>query len=111
KCSKKDYLVSATTIKACSKLLEKELAQFPNIKVIMCMGDFAIKAVNYIYKNKYKINPIPSGSTYKIRTESHIFNDIRFLPSYTQTGDSFNLEKSKRQMISEDIRKALEYLK
>ena len=53
KCSKTDYLVSSKTIKACSGLLEKELAQFPEIKVIMCMGDFAIKAVNYIYKDKY----------------------------------------------------------
>ncbi len=111
KCSKIDYLVSAQTIKECSKLLENELAQFPNIKVIMCMGDFAIKAINYIYKNKYKTAPIKSGSTYKIRKEKHVFNNIRFFPSYTQTVDSFNIEKSKRQMIAEDIKKALEYTK
>jgi uracil-DNA glycosylase len=111
KCSKIDYLVSSKTIKECSKLLAKELAQFPKFKVIMCMGDFAIKAINNLYKNKYKTNPIKSGSTYKIRDESHVFNNIRFFPSYTQTGDSFNIEKSKRQMIAEDIRKALEYLK
>jgi uracil-DNA glycosylase len=110
KCSKIDYLVSAQTIKECSKLLEHELAQFPNIKVIMCMGDFAIKAINYIYKNKFKAAPIKPGSTYKIRKEEHVFNNIRFFPSYTQTGDSFNIEKSKRQMIAEDIKKALEYI-
>jgi uracil-DNA glycosylase len=111
KCSKIDYLVSTKTIKECSKLLEKELTQFPNIKVIMCMGDFAIKAVNSIYKDKYKTSPIRSGPTYKIRKEKYVFNNIRFFPSYTQTGDSFNIEKSKRQMIAEDIRIALECLK
>lgn len=111
KCSKKDYLVSSKTIRACAKLLESELAQFPNIKVIMCMGDFAIKAINYIYKDKYGMAPIKSGSTYKIRKEIHHLKEIRFFPSYTQTGDSFNIEKSKRRMIAEDIKDALDYLK
>jgi uracil-DNA glycosylase len=110
KCSKKDYLVSSKTIKECARLLENELSQFPNLKVIMCMGDFAIKAINYVYKNKYGLTPIKSGSTYKIRKEMYKFNHIRFFPSYTQTGDSFNLEKSKRFMIAEDIKNALEYL-
>ena len=111
KCSKKDYLVSAGTIRQCSILLEQELEQFKNVKVIMCMGDFAIKAINYIYKVKHKVSPIKSGSTYKIRKEEHVYNSIRFLPSYTQTGDSFNIEKSKRQMIAEDIKKAMDYLR
>lgn len=111
KCSKKDYPVSTRTIKECSLLLEKELEQFKNVKVIMCMGDFAIKAVNYIYKSKYKSSPIKSGSTYKIRKEDYVLNGIRFLPSYTQTGGSFNIEKSKRLMIAEDIKKAMVYLK
>jgi uracil-DNA glycosylase len=112
KCHKIGYLVSAKTIKECSlKFLKIELAQLPNIKIIMCMGDFAIKAVNYIFKEKYGKHPIKSGSTYKIRNEEHVLNNIRFLPSYTHTGDSFNLEKSKRRMIAEDIKKALSYLK
>lgn len=112
KCCKTGYLVSAKTIKECSlRFLKTELAQLPNIKIVMCMGDFAIKAVNYIYKEKYKKNPIKSGSTYKIRNEEHVLNKIRFLPSYTQTGDSFNIEKSKRKMIAEDIQKAVGYLR
>ena len=73
------------------------------------MGDFAIKAVNYIYKEQFKKQAIRSGSTYKIRNEEHILNNIRFFPSYTQTGDSFNIEQSKRRMIAEDIKKALSY--
>lgn len=112
KCCKIGYLVSAKTIKECSlRFLKTELAQLPDIKIVMCMGDFAIKAVNYVYKEKYGRNPIKPGSTYKIRNEEHVFDNIRFLPSYTQTGDSFNIEKSKRKMIAEDIQKALSYLR
>lgn len=111
KCNKNQYLVSARTIKECAlKFLRKELDQFPNVKVIMCMGDFAIKAVNYIYKEEHSVRPIKAGSTYKIRKEKHVFNGIRFFPSYTQTGNSFDIEKSKRRMIGEDIKGALAYL-
>jgi len=112
KCSKTGYLVSAKTIKECAfRFLKPELEQFPHIGMIMCMGDFAIKAVNYVYKEKYGKSPIPAGSTYKIRNQEYIQNGIRFLPSYTHTGASFNIEKVKRQMIAEDIRTALGYLK
>ena len=110
KCSKKDYLVSSKTIKNCTNYLEKEISQFPNLKAIMCMGDFAIKSINHIYKSKVGIAPIKTGSTYKIRKETHEQSGIRFFPSYTQTGDSFNLEKSKRRMIAEDIKNALNYI-
>ena len=112
KCNKTGYLVSAKTIKECAlRFLKPELEQFPNIGMILCMGDFAIKAVNYVYKEKCGKNPIPAGSTYKIRNQEYVQNNIRFLPSYTHTGDSFNIEKVKRQMIAEDIRTALAYLK
>ncbi|MEF2965834.1 uracil-DNA glycosylase [Paenibacillus sp. M1] len=109
KCSKKDYLVSANTIKNCSLVLESEITPFDQVKSIMCMGDFAIKSVNYIYKKKHGVKVIPTGSTYKIRNGEYIYNEIRFYPSYTQTGDSFNIEKSKRSMIVEDIKNAFEY--
>lgn len=112
KCRKLDYLVSSKSITECSLLyLEKELFQFPNLQIIMCMGDFAIKAVNFLFKKKSNIKPISTGSIYKIRNDEHIVDGIRFIPSYTQTGDSYNIEKSKRMMIAEDIRKALLYLK
>lgn len=111
KCTKKDYLVSAHTIKQCSFPLEKELEPFKNVKVMMCMGDFAIKAVNYIFKRKFGVRVIPAGSTYKIRHQEYKHHGIRFYPSYTQTGDSFNIEKSKRAMIAEDIRSAMEYVR
>jgi len=112
KCGKTGYLVSAKTIKECAlRFLKPELEQFPNIVMILCMGDFAIRAVNYIYKEKYGKSPIPPGSTYKIRKQEYVLNGIRFLPSYTHTGDSFTIEKVKRQMIAGDIRTALGYLK
>jgi uracil-DNA glycosylase len=110
KCIKKDYLVSMETIKNCSLNLEKELDNFKNKKVIMLMGDFAIKAMNHIWKRKYNEKIIPTGSTYKIRNGVYESNGIRFFPSYTQTGDSFGLEKSKVEMIKEDMEKALEII-
>jgi uracil-DNA glycosylase len=107
KCGKVGYLVKAETIRRCSFLLEQELDQFPSIKVILCMGDFAIKAMNYIAKRKFNRTVLPAGSTYKIRNGVYETEGIRYLPSYTQTGDSFNIEKVKRKMIAEDIAKAL----
>jgi hypothetical protein len=74
------------------------------------MGDFAIKAINYMWKRKYNEKIIPSGSTYKISNGVYESNGIRFFPSYTQTGDSFGLEKSKVKMITEDIKKAMEIM-
>jgi len=110
KCIKKDYLVSSTTIKNCSINLEKELDEFINKKVIMLMGDFAIKAINYIWKRNYNEKIIPTGSTYKIRNGVYESNGIKFFPSYTQTGDSFGLEKSKVEMIKEDVGKAIKII-
>jgi len=111
KCIKKGYLASTETIKNCSINLEKELDEFKNVKVIMLMGDFAIKAINYIWKRKYNEKVIPAGSTYKIRNGTYESNGIRFFPSYTQTGDSFGLEESKVEMIKEDVGKAVKILK
>jgi uracil-DNA glycosylase len=90
--------------------LEKELDEFVNKKVIMLMGDFAIKAINYIWKRKYNEKIILTGSTYKIRNVVYELNGIRFFPSYTQTGDSFGLEKSKVEMIKEDVGKAIKII-
>ena len=75
------------------------------------MGDFAIKAMNFIWKRKFNEKIIPTGSTYKIRGGVYESNGIRFFPSYTQTGDSFGLEKSKVAMIKEDVEKAVKIIK
>ena len=110
KCIKKGYLVSTETIKNCSIHLEHELDYFPGKKVIMLMGDFAIKAINYIWKRKTNTKIIPTGSTYKIRNGIYESNGVRFFPSYTQTGESFGLEKSKVEMIKQDLEKALKLI-
>lgn len=108
KCGKTKYSLSAKTIKNCSELLEKEMNLFPQLKVLLLMGDVAIKAVNYIAKRQTGEKVIPSGSTYKIRKNEYFYKEMRVFPSYLQTGKSFLIEKSKQKMIAEDMRTALE---
>lgn len=108
KCAKTGYLIKTNSIKNCSLLLEQELALFPNIKVLMLMGDVAIKSLNYIAKRQGEPRVIPAGSTYKIRGGEFYYKNIRAFPSYLQAGPSFFIEKSKRRMIAEDIKLALE---
>jgi len=108
KCGKTGYGIATATIQNCSHLLEKEIARFPNVKVYLLMGDVAIKAVNMIAKRNGEPRVIPAGSTYKIRGGEFTFRGARALPSYVQAGPAFFVEKSKRKMIAEDVRKALE---
>jgi hypothetical protein len=110
KCGKTGYGVKTETIKECSLLLERELDAFPNLKVLLLMGDVAIKALNYISKRKTGRNVVPPGSTYKIRGSQYFYGDIRVFPSYLQAGPSFFIEQSKRRMIAEDIREAMKIL-
>jgi hypothetical protein len=111
KCAKTGYSIKAGTIRECSIILEKELALFPNTKVILCMGDVAIKAINTIARRAGAGRVIPVGSTYKIRGGEYYFRDIRVYPSYLQVGPSFGIEKSKRRMIAEDIAAGLTSVK
>jgi hypothetical protein len=110
KCGKTGYTVEAGSVKNCSRILEEELALFPNVRVLMLMGDVAIKAVNYIAKRRTGRRAVPAGSTYKIRGGEFLFGDIRVSPSYLQAGKAFFIEKSKREMIAEDLGKALALL-
>jgi uracil-DNA glycosylase len=107
KCDKTGYGLATPTIDHCSHLLEKEIALFPNVKVYLLMGDVAIKAINMIAKRNGEPRVIPAGSTYKIRGREFTFRGSRALPSYVQAGPAFFVEKIKRKMIAEDIRKAL----
>lgn len=111
KCGKRGYGIKADTIKECSFLLEKELTLFPKLKVLMLMGDVAIKAINYIAKRLGAERVIPAGSTYKLRKQKYYFREKRAFPSYLQAGPSFFIEKSKRRMIGEDIAAALSLVK
>jgi len=109
KCAKTAYSISPETIENCSGILEKEIDLFPKIRTILLMGDTAIKAMNLIAKRNIGKRIIPSGSTYKIRKGKYIYKQLRIFPSYLQTGKSYLIEKSKRKMIAEDIKAALEY--
>jgi uracil-DNA glycosylase len=111
KCAKTGYGIATATIQACSLLLEKELDLFPNVRAWLLMGDVAIKAVNTIAKRNGQPRVIPAGSTYKIRGGEFYFRGGRAFPSYVQAGPAFFVEKSKRKMIAEDIREALQSIK
>ncbi|NHJ04960.1 MAG: uracil-DNA glycosylase [Candidatus Heimdallarchaeota archaeon] len=111
KCAKIGYSISTTTIKNCSQILEKEFQQFPNLKVIMLMGDVAIKSFNYISKRIIGSKAIPDGSTYKIRKNEFYYNNIRVFPSYLPIGKNYLIEKSKRKMIAEDIKNAIKLIR
>ncbi|MBN2007747.1 uracil-DNA glycosylase [candidate division KSB1 bacterium] len=111
KCGKTGYTISTATIQNCSALLEVELQLFSNIQAIIINGDVAIRSFNYITRRQSGKRVIPAGSTYKIRTESCYYHDIRVFPSYILTGQNFLIEKSKRRMISEDIQNAMKLLK
>ena len=103
KTPKTEYAVSKESIEDSLPYLEKELALFPNVKVIMLMGDVAKKAFNMICKKATKKNAVPSISTYKLRNTEIFYNGIRIMPSYIMTGKNILIEKSKFEMASKDI--------
>jgi len=110
KCGKISYSLSPKTIDNCSiRILENEIRLFPEVKSILLMGDTAIKAMNCIAKRNTGKAIIPSGSTYKIRKGEYFYKQLRVFPSYLQTGKSYLIEKSKRKMIAEDIKAAINY--
>ena len=110
KCAKIGSSISTDTIKECSFVLEEELKLFPNAKAYLLLGDVAIKSFNYISKRNTNKSTIPSGSTYKLRSQSFYYEDKRVFPSYIITGKNFLMEKSKRKMIAEDIKNAFKII-
>lgn len=103
KTPKSEYAVSKESIEESLPYLEKELELFPNLQVVMLMGDVAKKAFNMISKKASGKNAVPSVSTYKLRNTEIFYNGWRILPSYIMTGQNLLIEKSKFQMASEDI--------
>lgn len=103
KTPKSAYTIEKSSIENSLPYLEKELALFPNIKVIMLMGDVAKKAFNMITKKATKKNAIPAVSTYKLRNSEIFYEGIRVMPSYIMTGGNILIEKLKFEMAAEDI--------
>lgn len=111
KTPKTDYAIDKSSIEKSLPYLEQELALFPNVKVIMLMGDVAKKAFNIITKKTAKKNVVPAISTYKLRNSQLYYGDIRIMPSYIMTGGNILIEKSKVTMATEDIAGMLEIIK
>ncbi|MCX6032465.1 MAG: uracil-DNA glycosylase family protein [Chloroflexi bacterium] len=82
KCAKTGYGIQTSTVKECSRLLEQELALFPQVKAYLLMGDVAIKAINTLAERAGESRVIPAGSTYKIRGREYFFRGKWAFPSY-----------------------------
>lgn len=109
KCGKTGYGIKSATVNECSFLLEKEIELFANVRSFLLMGDVAIKAVNAIARRSGEGGVIPAGSTYKLRGNPYFFRGARAFPSYVQVGPSYGIEKSKCEMIAEDIGAAMRH--
>jgi len=110
KSPKSGYTVDPAVIRAQLPILEAELALFPNLRVIMLMGDVAKKTVNMIAKARTKKNIIPSQPTGRIRGSEYHWNGLRVFPSYIMTGKNLRIEPGKCGTIAEDIRRMMDYL-
>lgn len=103
KTPKTEYAIDKSSVENSLPYLETELSLFPNVKVIMLMGDVAKKAFNRIAKKATGKNVIPAVSTYKLRGSEIYYENIRVIPSYIMTGGNILIEKSKVSMAAEDI--------
>ena len=111
KTPKTEYVIGKNSIEDSLPYLEAELSLFPNVKVIMLMGDVAKKSFNMITKKATRKNVIPAVSTYKLRTTEIYYKGIRVMPSYIMTGGNILIEKSKVAMATEDIATMIEIIK
>jgi uracil-DNA glycosylase len=109
KCAKTAYGIAPATTRACSELLEAELALVPGMRSLLLMGDVAVRALNEIARRAREPRPVPAGATYRIRGGDFRFRGARVFPSYLQAGPAFYIEKSKRRMIAEDIAAAMRH--
>lgn len=110
KCGKAGYAVPYEAVAQCANLLKKEVLRFPAVKAYLLMGDVAIRTFNTVAKLLEEGRVIHAGSTYKIRGGKFTFRGSRVFPSYLQAGPSYFIEKSKREMIAQDIAAAVALL-
>lgn len=103
KAPKDGYAIPKESVEESLPYLERELALFPDVEVIMLMGDVAKKAFNMISKKATRPNAVPSISTYRLRNTEISYNGIRIIPSYIMTGQNLLIEKSKFEMAAISI--------
>ena len=111
KTPKTAYAIEKSSMEESLPWLEAELALFPEVKLIMLMGDVAKKMFNQIARKTTKRNVIPSGATYKLRATPFYFGEIRVMPSYIMTGGNILIEKAKFTMAAQDIATMAEIIK
>ena len=102
---KEETAVPKELVERSIPVLEAELALFSHVEVVMLMGDVARKCFNAICKKRGGRNAVPSGSTYKLRSSEITYDGKRVMPSYIMTGGNILIEKSKVEMIAEDVAK------
>jgi hypothetical protein len=108
KCPKLGFGLRPDTVANCSKLLESELAMFPNVRAILLMGNTAIKAINEIARRRFGEQVIPTGSAYAVKGHEYLFGEIRLFPSYPASGRNLSVEGDRHEIIAIDIRNAVE---
>lgn len=111
KMPKSEYTIPKDYLTYSLPFLESEIDLFPDVKVIMLMGDIAKKAFNMISKKRTKTIALPAVSTYKLRNSELWYGKIRLFPSYIMTGKNILIEKSKFKMASEDIANMLNIIR
>ena len=111
KMPKTAYAIEKSSLEESLPWLEAELALFPNVRVVMLMGDVAKKMFNQIARKTTKRNVIPSGATYKLRATPFYYGEVRVMPSYIMTGGNILIEKSKVIMAAQDIATMAELIK
>jgi len=114
KTPKEGYTADPEAIRAQLPLLKAEIELFPDLKLIMLMGDVAIKTVNMIAKTQTKKNVCPTGSAGRRKHwegNEFYWGSIRVFPSYIMTGKNLLIEPFKRDTIVEDIHRMVELLK
>lgn len=111
KMPKTAYAIEKSSLEESLPWLEAELALFPNVRVVMLMGDVAKKMFNQIARKTTKRNVIPSGATYKLRATPFYYGDVRVMPSYIMTGGNILIEKAKVTMAAQDIATMAELIK
>jgi uracil-DNA glycosylase len=99
--------IPTATVEEQAPLLAAELDALANLRVVVLMGDVAIKAMNAVARQRRQRRVIPSGPTYRLRHGEYHYGAVRVLPSYLPTGRSYLIERSKREMLAEDLRLAL----